>query len=295
MSMGLFLEQLLNGLQFGLMLFLLSVGVTLIFGVMNLVNLSHGSLFMAGAFFTYTAADKWGYAVGLAVGLAGTVLLALLIELLVVRRLYKKSHLDQVLGTFGLMLILNELVLIIWGGAPIFAATPEWLSGSVDLFGGISYPAYRIAITAVAIVVGVAVHVLLSRTRIGMLIRAGADKRAMVEALGVNINMLFMAVFVFGAVLAALAGIMMGPLITLESGIGDPLLILALVVIVVGGTGSLRGCLAASLLIGMIDTLSRSFVTADFAGGAGRALSSMAVYLLMLAVLLVRPRGLFVR
>lgn len=295
MSLALLLEQLLNGLQFGLMLFLLSVGVTLIFGVMNLVNISHGSLFMLAAFFTYTAGARWGYGLGLLIGLGGTIVVAILLEWLVIRRLYKKSHLDQVLGTFGLMLIFNELVRIIWGTEPIFAMTPDWLAGSVQLSETLYYPTYRLAITAVAIVAGIAIWLLLSRTRIGMLVRAGADKRETVEALGVNINFLFAVVFVVGAVLAALAGIMMGPLITVESGIGDPLLILALVVIVVGGAGSLKGCLAASLLIGMIDTLSRALVTADFAGGAGRALSSMSVYLLMLAVLLLRPQGLFSR
>lgn len=295
MSLYLFLEQLLNGLQFGLMLFLLSVGVTLIFGVMNLVNLSHGSMFMLGAFFTYTAAEQWGYITGIVVGLLGTAVLALLVEVVVMRRLYSRSHLDQVLGTFGLMLIFNEGVLILWGAAPIFAAGPQWLSGYVNLFGDLTYPTYRLAITLVAVLVGLGVYWFLSRTRVGMLIRAGAEKRDIVEALGININVLFTVVFVCGAVLAAVAGIMMGPLITLESGIGEPLLILALVVIVVGGTSSLKGCLAASLLIGLLDTLSRSFVTADFAGGAGRALSSMMVYLLMLAVLLLRPRGLFAR
>ena len=295
MSLALLLEQLLNGLQFGLMLFLLSVGVTLIFGVMNLVNISHGSLFMLAAFFTYTAGARWGYGLGLLIGLAGTIIVAILLEWLVIRRLYQKSHLDQVLGTFGLMLIFNELVRIVWGTEPIFALTPNWLSGSVQLSETLYYPTYRLAITAVAIIAGIAIWLLLSHTRIGMLVRAGADKRETVEALGVNINFLFAVVFVIGAVLAALAGIMMGPLITVESGIGDPLLILALVVIVVGGAGSLKGCLAASLLIGMIDTLSRALVTADFAGGAGRALSSMSVYLLMLAVLLLRPQGLFTR
>lgn len=293
MSFPLLVEQLLNGLQFGLMLFLLSMGVMLIFGVMGLVNIAHGSLFMLGAYFGYTAAAHWGIAAGYLVGLAGAALMGLAFEVLVMRRLYRRSHLDQVLGTFGLMLICNELVTILWGRTPLLAAMPAWLSGSVPLFGDLRYPAYRLAVSAVAVAAGVGVHLLLSRTRVGMLVRAGADKRAMVEALGVNIDLLFAAVFALGAALAGLAGLMMGPLITLEAGVGEPLLILALAVIIVGGTGSLRGCLVASLLVGVVDTLARAYLST--LGGGGRAAASMAVYWLMLAVLLVRPRGLFTR
>ena len=293
MSFPLLVEQLLNGLQFGLMLFLLSMGVMLIFGVMGLVNIAHGSLFMLGAYSGYTAAAHWGIAAGYLVGLAGAALMGLAFEVLVMRRLYRRSHLDQVLGTFGLMLICNELVTILWGRTPLLAAMPAWLSGSVPLFGDLRYPAYRLAVSAVAVAAGVGVHLLLSRTRVGMLVRAGADKRAMVEALGVNIDLLFAAVFALGAALAGLAGLMMGPLITLEAGVGEPLLILALAVIIVGGTGSLRGCLVASLLVGVVDTLARAYLST--LGGGGRAAASMAVYWLMLAVLLVRPRGLFTR
>jgi branched-chain amino acid transport system permease protein len=293
MSLVLLVEQLLNGLQFGLMLFLLSMGVMLIFGVMGLVNIAHGSLFMLGAYFGFTVGERWGFALGFLAGLAGAAAVGLAFETLVMRRLYRRSHLDQVLGTFGLMLVCNELVVIFWGREPLLASMPEWLSGSVVLFGELRYPAYRLAISAVAVAAGLGVYLLLTRTRVGMLVRAGADKRIMVEALGVNIDALFAAVFVLGAALAALAGLMMGPLITIEAGVGEPLLILALAVIIVGGTGSLKGCLVASLLIGVVDTLARAYLSA--LGGGGRAAASMVVYWLMLAVLLVRPRGLFTR
>jgi len=293
MSLILLVEQLLNGLQFGLMLFLLSIGVTLIFGVMGLVNIAHGSLFMLGAYFGFSVGERWGPVLGFAAGLAGAAAVAAAVEFLVMRRLYRRSHLDQVLGTFGLMLVCNELVVIFWGREPLLAAMPEWLSGSVPVFGELRYPAYRLAISAVAVLAGLGVYLLLSRTRVGMLVRAGADNRTMVEALGVNIDALFTAVFVLGAALAALAGLMMGPLITVEAGVGEPLLILALAVIIIGGAGSLKGCMVASLLIGVVDTLARAYLSAF--GGGGRAVAGMVVYWLMLTVLLVRPRGLFVR
>ena len=293
MSWTLLLEQLLNGLKFGLMLFLLSTGVTLIFGVMGLVNIAHGAMFTLGAFLGFAVGERHGYLAGWAAALLGTGLAALAVELLVMRRLYRRHHLDQVLGTFGLMLIVNELIVIFWGRDPMFASMPEWLSGSVSLMPELQYPAYRIAISIVALAAGALVYALVAHTRVGMLIRAGAEKREVAEALGVNINLLFSLVFVLGAMLAALAGVMMGPLITVESGVGEPLLILALVIIIVGGAGSMKGCLFASLLIGVLDTLARAYLSA--VGDAGRALANMVVYVLMLLVLLVRPQGMFRR
>jgi branched-chain amino acid transport system permease protein len=293
MPAALLVEQLLNGVQYGLILFLLSAGVTLVFGVMNLVNLAHGSMFMLGGFFAFAAAAHVGYAGGVLIGLVSACGVALLAERLVVRRLYRLGHLEQVLGTFGLMLLANELVVMAWGREPMTTTMPEWLAGSVTLPGDLAYPAYRLAITAVSLAAGVALWWLLSRTRVGMRLRAGADKRAIAEALGVDIDRLFLVTFVLGAALAALAGIMMAPLLSLEAGVGDPLLILALVVVIVGGAGSLKGCLASALLVGLVDTLARVLVATHFPGG--RALSNMGVYLLMLAVLLLRPRGLFVR
>lgn len=293
MSMLLLLEQTLNGLQFGLMLFLLSVGVTLIFGVMGVVNIAHGGMFTLGAYLGFTAAGRWGYVAGVVAGIAGVMVAAWVIERLVMRAIYRRQHLDQVLGTFGLMLVINELVVIVWGREPVFTLMPDWLGGSVRLFGDLQYPAYRLAISAVAVLAGVGVALLLTRTRVGMLVRAGADKREMVEAMGVNIDVLFTLVFVLGAALAALAGLMMGPLITVEAGVGESLLILALVVVIVGGSGSLKGCLVASLLIGLVDTLARAYLS--MLGDGGRAAASMVVYLLMLGVLLARPQGLFQR
>ena len=293
MSVTLLIEQLLNGLQFGLMLFLLSTGVTLIFGVMGLVNIAHGAMFTLGAFMGFAVGERYGYLAGWAAALLGTAMVALLVELLVMRRLYRRQHLDQVLGTFGLMLVINEIIVIAWGREPLFASMPEWLSGSLQITEQLQYPAYRLAISLVALLAGALVYVLVAHTRIGMLIRAGAEKREVAEALGVNINLLFSLVFVLGALLAALAGVMMGPLITVESGVGEPLLILALVIIIVGGAGSMKGCLLASLLIGVVDTLARAYLSA--VGDAGRALANMVVYVLMLLVLVVRPQGMFRR
>lgn len=293
MGITLLIEQLLNGFQFGLILFLLSIGVTLIFGVMGFVNIAHGSMFMLGAFMGYSVAAEHGYLAGFLAGLAGAALTAWVVEIAIVRRLYQRSHLDQVLGTFGLMLIFNELVIIFWGRDPLQTYMPGWLSGAVHLFGDLHYPAYRIAISVVALAVGLGIYLLVSRSRLGMLIRAGSDKRDTAEMLGVNISRLFRSVFILGAILAALAGLVMAPLVTMESGVGEPLLILALVVVIVGGAGSMRGCFVASLLVGILDTLGRSYL--PLLGEAGRALASMLVYWLMLAVLLLKPQGLFAR
>ncbi|MDX3895575.1 branched-chain amino acid ABC transporter permease [Pusillimonas sp.] len=293
MTLALFFEQLLYGLQFGLMLFLLSIGVTLVFGLMGLVNIAHGSMFMIGAYIGFTVGERAGPLLGFAAGLAGAAVVALVIEISVMRRIYRKKHLEQVLATFGLMLILNELVIAIWGREPLLASMPAWLAGSVHLFGDLYYPTYRLAISFVAVSAGAAMYLVLTRTRVGMLVRASAEKRAIAEALGVNVDTLFMIVFVFSAVLAALAGLMMGPLITVEAGVGEPLLVLALVVIILGGAGSLKGCLMASLLIGVIDTFARVYLSG--VGGGGQAIANMVVYILMLFVLLLRPQGLFNR
>ena len=293
MTAVLFLEQLLYGVQFGLMLFLLSIGVTLVFGVMGLVNIAHGSMFMIGAYVGFTVNEHYGPLAGFAAGLLGAAVVAFIIEITVMRRIYRRGHLEQVLGTFGLMLILNELVIIVWGREPLLASMPTWLTGAIHFFGDLYYPSYRLAITVVAIIAGIAMYLLLTRTRVGMLVRASAEKRSVAEALGVNVDVLFTVVFILSAVLAALAGLMMGPLITVESGVGEPLLILALVVIIVGGAGSLKGCLIASLIIGVVDTFARVYLAGI--GGSGQALANMVVYVLMLFVLLLRPQGLFSR
>jgi len=302
MSFGLVFEQLLNGLQFGVMLFLMAAGLTLVFGIMNLINLAHGSLYMVGAYLT-VAATQWtgSYVAGVALGLAGTLVVGMLVEVIALRPLYERDHLDQVLVTFGLILFFNELVAILWGRAALFASGPSWLSGHIDLFTGSRYPMYRAAIIVVGIVVAVALWYVVTRTRLGMLIRAGATNRTMVGALGINITRLYTLVFGLGAALAGVAGVMAGPIVAIESGMGEPILILTFVVIVIGGIGSIRGAFAAALLVGLVDTMGRAFLPPllvsvlgpQAANQAGPALASMLIYVLMAGVLAVRPEGLF--
>ncbi len=300
--MLLLLEQILNGLQFGVMLFLLAAGLTLVLGIMNLVNLAHGSLYMVGAFVT-AAVTSWSgsFMIGLAIALPVTMLVGMLVEVIVLRRLYPRHHLDQVLATFGLILFFNELVRVLWGPRPVFLDVPEFLNGSVELLPGIPYPAFRLAIILVGLLVAVFLYFLTQRTRIGMLIRAGASNREMVGALGVNVGLLYTIVFGIGAMLAGLAGVMAGPVYSVEMGMGEAILIQVFVVIVIGGIGSIRGALIGSILVGLVDTLGRSFLPTALrlfmdpsrADGMGSALSSMSIYMLMALVLFVKPQGLF--
>ncbi len=302
MSGTLIVVQILNGLQFGMMLFLFAAGLTLVLGIMNLVNLAHGSLYMLGAFFAATA-YRWTGSFPLAVLLAipAAWLAGVVIELVTVRALYPREHLDQVLATFGLVLFLNELARIIWGPAPLYMPVPAFLSGRVFLLPGLAYPAYRLALIGLGLAVAALLYLMIARTKLGMLIRAGASNREMVEALGVDTRRLFTAVFGMGAVLAGLAGMAVGPLLSVESSMGDPILILALVTIVIGGIGSVRGSFAAAILIGLVDTVGRAFLPGwlvsvlprTAANAVGPALASMLIYLLMAVVLLVRPQGLF--
>ena len=276
-----------------MMLFLMAVGVTLVFGIMDTVNLSHGSLLMFGGFFIVTGVELTGsYGLGLFLALVASALLAILIEILVMRPLYRRGHLDQVLATFGLILFFNELSVIIWGRAPLYLNIPEFLSGQIDLLG-VPYPAYRFAITAVSAVVGIALYFIIARTRTGMLIRAGADKRQVVEMMGVNISRLYTLVFALGGVLAGLAGMMLVPLVSVHTGIGDPILITTLVVVIIGGIGSIRGALVGALLVGVLDTFGRILFPIYLGTGTGNALSNITAYVLMAVILLWRPRGLF--
>src|SRR4051812_34400330 len=239
MSIALLVEQLFNGLQLGMMLFLMAVGVTLVFGIMRVINLAHGSMFMLGGYVLAESMERThSLLIAIPLTLLAVILIGVLLELVVLRPLYARNHLDQVLATFGMTLIFNEAVTMIWGREPLYLSVPEFLDGSVEIFPGVPYPLYRLAITGVAIVSGAFLYVLLNYTRIGALIRAGSDKREVVQALGVNIGLLYTVVFALGAVLAGLAGMMTGPLLSIESGIGDPILILTLVVIVIGGMGS---------------------------------------------------------
>ena len=261
MSFALLFEQLLNGLQFGVTLFLMAAGLTLVFGIMNFINLAHGSLFMVGAYLALAAASWTGsYLLGAFLGLAGTLVVGMIVEVVALRTLYDRDHLDQVLATFGLILFFNELVAMIWGRAALFASVPPFLSGHIDLFTGSSYPLYRAVIIGVGLVVAVILWYVVTRTRLGMLIRAGATNRTMVAALGVNIRLLYTVVFGFGAALAGLAGLLSGPIYNVQPGMGELILIQVFVVIVIGGIGSIRGALVGALVVGMVDTLGRAFL-----------------------------------
>ncbi|HEX9464289.1 MAG TPA: branched-chain amino acid ABC transporter permease [Alphaproteobacteria bacterium] len=294
MTLPLFIEQMFNGVQLGLMLFLMAVGVTLVFGIMRIINLAHGSMFMLGGYALVSAVAATGSMLAaLPLALAAAVGVAVVVEILVLRPLYTRGPLDQVLATFGLTLFFNELVIVIWGREPLSLDIPRLLAGHVEIMPGVFYPIYRLAITAVAIVLGGLLYLLITRTRVGALIRAGSEKREMVAALGVNIGLLYTLVFAIGAGLAAVAGMMTGPLLSIESGNGDPILILTLVVIVIGGLGSVRGALVGGLLVGLFDTFSRVLVPKIFGLNASSALVGMAVYVLMAAVLIYSRTGLF--
>jgi branched-chain amino acid transport system permease protein len=285
MNALLLIEQGLNGVQLGIMLFLMAAGLTLVFGIMNLVNLAHGSLYMLGAYFAATVQLHTGsFLLALPAALVGAAAVGLVMEVAALRTLYVRDHLDHVLCTFGLILFLNELVRIVWGPVPLRMTLPDALAGSVDLFG-IRYPAFRLAVIVVGVLVALFLYLLISRTRLGMLIRAGASDRMMVGALGVDIKRLYTLVFALGAALAGLAGLMAGPIFAVQVGMGDTMLILTLVVIVIGGIGSVRGAFVAALLVGTIDTFARVLLPP--------ALGQIGIYVLMAAVLFWRPRGLF--
>ena len=301
MSATLLFAQLLNGLQYGVLLFLLAAGLTLVFGIMSFVNLAHGSLYMMGAYAAAVAFGVTGSFTLAVLGAAATALvLGLALEYLVVSRLYRRDHLDHVLATFGLVLFFNELVRIVWGPQSYFVQVPQALSGTVNLFG-LNYPSYRFAIIAAGLLVAVGSYLLIHKTRIGMLIRAGAQNPQMVAALGVNIRLLNAMLFAVGAMLAGLAGAIAAPILSVQSGMGEPVLITTLVVIVIGGIGSVSGAFYAALIVGLVDTLGRAFLPMllrqmaerSVADAAGPALASMSVYLLMAVVLACRPQGLF--
>jgi branched-chain amino acid transport system permease protein len=300
--MTLFVEQCFNGLQFGLLLFLLAAGLTLVFGIMDLVNLAHGSLYMIGAYFAATFAAWTGsFVLGAVLALAVTLLVGMALEVIAMRRLYGRDHLDHVLATFGLILFFDEAVRLIWGPAGLSLPLPAWLDTPVEILPGTQISAYRLAMTVVSLTVAAFLYVLVMRTRIGMLIRAGASNREMVAALGVNIKLLFTLIFGLGAALAGLAGLMQAPILTVQIGMGENILILAFVITVIGGIGSIRGAFIAALLVGFLDTLGRSFfpqMLRDIIGGpaasaAAPALSSMLIYILMAVVLVAKPQGLF--
>jgi branched-chain amino acid transport system permease protein len=298
----LLLEQTLNGLQFGVFLFLISAGLTLVFGIMNMVNLAHGSLYMIGAYFA-AAITQWtgSFILAILLTIPASMLVGVVLEIVALRTLYDRDHLAQVLATFGLILFFNEAVRMIWGPGGQFLSPPSYLAGHVEIIPGAPYPAFRLAIIGAGLLVAVLLYVLITRTRIGMLIRAGASNRPMAGALGVNIKLLYTLVFGLGSVLAGFAGLMAGPVLSVEPGMGEPMLILAFVVIVIGGIGSVRGAFVASIMVGIVNTLGRtmipyllgSIISTEAAQTAGPAIASMLIYILMAAVLFFRPQGLF--
>ncbi len=302
MSTTLILVQVLNGLQLGVLLFLIAAGLTLVFGVMGFINLAHGVQYMVGAYFAvafYALTQNFLLTVILAS--ASALLLGLLFEVLIFRHLYDRDHLDQVLATFGIILFLDQATTVLWGPEPLVIPEPDFLSGSIPLIDGLLYPVYRLAIIAAGLAVAGLLWFMVTQTKLGMLVRAGATNLEMVSALGVNIRRLFMLVFGFGAMLAGFAGVLSAPIFSVEPGMGDDLLIVAFVVIIVGGIGSIRGAFIAALVIGLVDTLGRSMMTdilklfmdASAANQIGPALASMLIYVLMAAILFFKPTGLF--
>ena len=302
MSPILLIEQILNGLQFGVMLFLTAAGLTLVFGVMGLINLAHGSLFMIGAFAAAaTAAATGNFIAAIAASIAAAAAMGAVIEILVIRRLYARDHLDQVLATFALILIFSEGTRYVFGSFPLYLNIPDILSGPVTLPGGIQYPLYRLTLIGIGLMVAMGLFLLISRTRLGIQIRAGESDREMIAALGINISFLYTVVFALGAGLAGMAGALIGAIQSVQVGMGEPVLILAFVVIVIGGIGSIKGALVGSLLVGLTDTLGgillpelfKLFMPNAAATSVEFALASMLIYVLMAVILIVRPTGLY--
>lgn len=298
---SLFVEQFMNGIQFGMLLFLMAAGLTLIFGIMDFINLAHGSLFMIGAYLSAAFQVMTGsFLLAIPLVLLAAFVVGAVLERTLIRRLYASGHLRQVLATFGLILMANETVIMIWGVQPQFSTMPAFLEGQVHMFG-VPYSSYRLAVILAGAAVALGLYLLVARTRLGMLIRAGATNRAMVQMLGVDIRLIYLLVFALGALLAALAGAIAAPILSVQPGMGERILIQVFVVIIIGGLGSIRGSFVAALLVGIIDTVGRAylrdilgaFLSPTAASEAGPALASMLIYILMAAILVVRPQGLF--
>jgi branched-chain amino acid transport system permease protein len=302
MDAGLLVIQTLNGLQLGVLLFLLAAGLTLVFGIMDFVNLAHGSIYMLGAFIAASLTRlSDSFVLGVVLALPVVAIVGLVLERVVIRPLYARDHLDHVLATFGLLLAIDTLAHMIWGPEGISVLLPEWLRGQVEVLPGVIFPTYRLVIISSGLIIAVLLYWLVNHTRLGMLIRAGASNRTMVSALGINIDLLFTGVFAIGAVLAGLAGMLIAPITGAAIGMGNDIIITAFVVIIVGGIGSMKGAFIAAVLIGLIDTLGRSyldgilkaFMPLTAAETAAPALSAMLIYILMAAILALRPQGLF--
>jgi len=302
LAITLIIEQLLNGLQLGVMLFLMAAGLTLVFGVMGLINLAHGSLYMVGAFACAAVATATGsFWLGVIASLAAAAAAGAIVELVVIRRLYSRDHLDQVLATFALILVFSEGTRWLFGSFPLFLDVPPVFSGPVTLPGGIEYSRYRLAIIAAGLLIAVGLYALITKTRLGIRIRAGESDREMIAALGVDISKLYTIVFALGAALAGFAGALVGAIQSVQVGMGEPVLILAFVVVVIGGIGSVKGAFVGALLVGMTDTLGRfllpvffgTFMDPSSATSVGSALASMSIYILMALVLVAKPSGLY--
>ncbi len=295
------LSQALNGVQFGVLLFLLAAGLTLVFSIMNVVNIAHGSFFMLGAYVMVAAQAHFGFGLSIVISLFAAFAVGALLERTIIRHFYDRGHLDQVLVTFGLTLFFNELVRIVFGPAPVFVSVPAFLDGSLQFGSSFQYPTYRLVIIVVGLLAAALIYVVIGHTRLGILIRAGSWNRTMVEALGVNISLIYLVLFAAGAMLAGLAGVVASPILSVQPGMGDSIIIVTFVVIVIGGIGSIKGTFIAAMLVGVVDTLGR--ITLPFlfslvmnpaaANAAGPAVASMLIYLLMAVVLVIRPQGLF--
>ncbi|QIL70012.1 branched-chain amino acid ABC transporter permease [Diaphorobacter sp. HDW4B] len=285
MDLATFLVQCLNSVQYGLLLFLLSSGLTLIFGIMGVINLAHGSFYMIGAYMAFALAPYLGqhFITMLLVGVVLAVVLGYLLEWAFFSFLYERDHLQQVLMTFGLILVFEELRAILVGNDVHGVQPPEWLAGSFSLLGMMSYPWYRVFATVVCLIVAAAMYWMVNRTRLGMMVRAGASNRDMVRGLGIDIKRLYRIVFAMGVALAALAGMIAAPMASVYPNMGSSVLIICFVVVVIGGIGSITGALVASLLVGFVDTFGKVFF---------QELSGMSVYLLMAIILVWRPEGL---
>lgn len=300
--MTLIIEQLLNGLLYGITLFLLAAGLTLIFGIMGLINLAHGSLYMVGAYVgAWVASQTGNFWLGLPAALVGAMLVGCVIELGVMRRLYARDHLDQVLATFALILIFNEITVLLFGREPLFVELPASIATPIELLPGLVYPPFRLLIIAAGLSVALGLYFLINRTRIGMLVRAGATNRDMVRALGVDIRLLYTMIFGLGALLAGLSGFMISPVLAVQVGMGEQILLATFVVVVIGGVGSIKGAFVAGIVLGIVDTCLRAFLPGMLreimagpeADALGVGIASMGIYLMMGIVLLFRPRGLF--
>ncbi len=301
MDWTLVLTQALNGLQLGILLFLLCAGLTLTFGIMDLINLSHASFYMIGAFLCAGATLHFdSFLVGVLIGLAGTAVLAFIVEKSIISKLYKRDHLDQLLATFGLILIADTGVHLVWGPAGMAIPLPDVLQGQTSV-GSLVVPTYRLVIIGTGFLIAIGLYWLVNKTRTGMLIRAGASNRQMLNTLGVNVQVLFSAVFIIGAVLAGLGGLLIAPITEASIGMGNDIIITAFVVIIIGGIGSIKGAFVAAMLIGFIDTFGRAFLdtifalfmSVDVAETAAPAVSAILVYVLMAIILVWRPQGLF--